>query len=389
VHLVGNSMGGHIALYVAASRPDLVRSLVLVDSTGVPFALTPGAHIENLVIPPGALSFASLLAHDLFRSGPASVLVSLTRLLRDDARPLMRTLRMPVLLVWGERDPLVPLTYARQIAEEIPQAKLLVIPRAGHVPMWENPAAFNGEVLAFLREVDSGEPEADASRAFSWGLSGWTGGIAHRQAGTRRDAVLVHGLGMSSAYFVRFARALFDRGLHPIAPDLPRFGESVDEDATSLEDDARRLAAWADAFSIRDALWIGHSLGANTVAKVAEIRPDLVHRAVSIGPLWSHARSERLFPLLFADAPREPVALWPFILREYWRCGLRRWFQTFARYRGDLLSTPNVAIVHVAGIRDPLPDRATLRGIIEVQGAHACHFSHPDETAEAVLGAMA
>jgi hypothetical protein len=125
------------------------------------------------------------------------------------------------------------------------------------------------------------------------------------------------------------------------------------------------------------------------VAKVAEIRPDLVHRAVSIGPLWSHARPERLFPLLFADAPREPIALWPFILRAYWRCGLRRWVQTFARYRGDLLSTSNVAIVHVAGIRDPLPDRATLRGIIEVQGAHACHFSHPDETAEAVLGAMA
>src|SRR2546430_1775069 len=45
VHVIGNSMGGHIALHLAASRPELVRSLVLVDATGIPFAFKPLAHV--------------------------------------------------------------------------------------------------------------------------------------------------------------------------------------------------------------------------------------------------------------------------------------------------------------------------------------------------------
>src|SRR6478672_389734 len=53
VHVVGNSMGGQTAIHLAASRPDLVRSLTLVNSTGIPFELAPGPHIENLLIPRG------------------------------------------------------------------------------------------------------------------------------------------------------------------------------------------------------------------------------------------------------------------------------------------------------------------------------------------------
>ena len=54
VHVVGNSMGGQTAIHLAARRPDLVRSLTLVNSTGIPFELTPGPHVGNLLIPRGA-----------------------------------------------------------------------------------------------------------------------------------------------------------------------------------------------------------------------------------------------------------------------------------------------------------------------------------------------
>jgi len=150
VHLAGNSLGGQIAIHLAASRPDLVRSLVLIDSTGIPFEIAPGAHIENIVMPHGWRSFLLILARDLFRAGPTAFAVAFARLLRDDARPLMRRLTMPVLLLWGEHDPLVPLTYAKQMLAEIPHAELHVIPRAGHVPMWENPRDFNDALLSFL-----------------------------------------------------------------------------------------------------------------------------------------------------------------------------------------------------------------------------------------------
>ncbi len=76
VHLVGNSMGGQVAIHVAAARPDLVRSLTLVNSSGIPFGIAPGAHIENLIVPRGAMSFATILARDLLRAGPTSMTVA-------------------------------------------------------------------------------------------------------------------------------------------------------------------------------------------------------------------------------------------------------------------------------------------------------------------------
>ena len=380
VHLVGNSMGGHIAIHLAASRPDLVRSLVLVDATGIPFEVVPGAHMESLAMPHGWRTFLLILARDLFRAGPTAIAVAFARLLRDDARPLLRKLTMPVLLVWGEHDPLVPLTYARQMLMLVPQAKLRVIPRAGHVPMWENPRGFNESLLAFLDEIDAGAKRAEP--AFSWGLSGWTHGIAHRAAGRRRDVVLIHGLGMSSAYFGHFARALFARGVNPIAPDLPGFGESVDGPSAGPEEHARILGDWADALEIRDAVWIGHSIGCNAVVHLQRLRPDLVRRVICIGPLWSPRNPLRLLGRLIIDAFREPRAIYSRVLRAYLRCGLGRWMATFRRYASDLRSASPGNVDLLAGERDPLVDRDANPRLTFVPGAHACHFSHPEETAE-------
>ncbi|PYQ49254.1 MAG: alpha/beta hydrolase [Acidobacteria bacterium] len=152
VHLVGNSMGGHVAIHVAGARPDLVRSLTLVNSSGIPFEIAPGQHIANLIVPRGALSFSTVLVRDLFRAGPTAIAVAFAHLLRDDARPLLQGLTMPVLLLWGAHDPLVPVSYAKQMNAIIPNSRLRIIPRAGHIPMWENPSAFNAALLEFLRE---------------------------------------------------------------------------------------------------------------------------------------------------------------------------------------------------------------------------------------------
>jgi pimeloyl-ACP methyl ester carboxylesterase len=62
----------------------------------------------------------------------------------------MRRIEAPVLLVWGEHDPLVPASLAPAVTAAIPHARLLVVPGAGHVPMYEAPDAFARETLAFL-----------------------------------------------------------------------------------------------------------------------------------------------------------------------------------------------------------------------------------------------
>ncbi len=382
VHIVGNSMGGQIAIHLATSRPDLVRSLVLVDSTGIPFELHPAPHLANLMVPRGAWSFATVLARDLFRAGPTSVAVAFTRLLRDDARPLLRALRLPVLLLWGANDPLVPLSYGQQMLQEIPNARLRVIENAGHIPMWENPEAFHRELFAFLDEVEA--VRSDAAPEFSWALSGWTDGVAHRAAGRGKDVVLVHGLGMSSAYFRPFARALFERGWNPIAPDLPGFGASADGPAVGPQDHAAILARWADAVSIRGATWIGHSVGCNDVEHLKALRPDLVKAAVFIGPLWTHRHPMLLFPALFTDAIREPFALLAQVAHAYWRTGLGRWFRTYRRYVRDVRRAAPEDGLLLAGERDPLVRREEIPALQLVAGAHACTFSHPEEVAEAI-----
>ncbi|HJT17791.1 MAG TPA: alpha/beta fold hydrolase [Thermoanaerobaculia bacterium] len=377
VHLVGNSMGGHIAVHLATLRPDLVRSLVLVSSTGVPFRLAPAEHIRNLFFPRGLFGFFLMLMRDAFRTGPAAITLSLGRILIADARPLLRALSMPVLLVWGERDPLVPLGYAKAMLQLIPNARLEVVPHASHVAMWENPQFFNRTVLAFFSNV-SDEQRGDAPAIFSWPISGWNDGIADRRAGRGNDVVLIHGLGMSSEYFVHFARALFDRGRSPIAPDLRGFGESADAPGLTPRAHAEDLARWADAIGIRNAMWIGHSLGCNVVAHVAGLRPDLVRESVCIGPLW---RSRFLIAKLPLDAVREPPRLFTYVLRAYWRCGLGRWFSTLRRSLPDIRKAPPPNTLMLCGRGDPLPDRDAIANLIEVPGAHACHFSFPEDLA--------
>jgi pimeloyl-ACP methyl ester carboxylesterase len=386
VHLVGQSMGGHIAVYLATLRPDLVRSLVLVSSTGVPFRLDPAEHIRNLFFPRGLFGFFVVMLRDAFRAGPTAITLAFGRLLRSDARPLLRALAMPVLLVWGEHDPLVPLPYAKAMLREIPNARLEIVPHASHIAMWENPEVFNRLVLTFFANVSDAERGSPVS-IFSWPISGWSGGIAHRQAGPRRDIVLIHGLGMNSSYFVHFARALFDRGKSPIAPDLGGFGESNDAPSSGPLDQAKHLARWADSLGIRGAVWVGHSIGCNAIAHLASLRPDLVKEVICIGPLWSQRSIMRLMFDLLNDAFREPAPLFPFVLRAYWRAGLARWFATLRRYASDLRSAPPANARMVAGRRDPLTDRTAIRDLIEVPGAHACHFSNPDESCDIIIAA--
>lgn len=389
VHLAGHSMGGLLAIRVAAERPDLVRSLILVSAVGIPFALKPGPHLRALPRRPWGLNLAPIVLPDAFRAGPTSLAVASARVIRGDATEWMRHLRVPALLVWGESDPLVPVHYGEEMKEQIKGSRLVVLPNAAHVAMWDAPDAFNRVVLDFIDEVERAEePAADHRPVFAWGISGWTDGMAHRQAGLRRDVVLVHGLGMSSAYFERFASALFDEGWNPIAPDLRGFGESENAAGMSPQEHARQLAGWADALGIRDAVWIGHSIGCNVVAHLARLRPDLCRRVIHIGPLWTRASVPLLrhFFMLALDALREPLRLYRYVFPAYWRTGVGRWVTTLWRSRRDIEADAAGGIC-IAGERDPLPDRRACL-LTTVPGAHACHFSDPDAAAKLVTAVV-
>jgi pimeloyl-ACP methyl ester carboxylesterase len=155
-------MGGHLALRIAAGRPELVRRLVLADAVGIPRTYTPRDLLRLAweSAPPrrwGDPRFLPVIWADALVAGPFNVLRGLYHILRDDVRPLLGSISAPTLVVWGGRDGLVPLEHGRLLRAGIPGSRLLVIPRAYHNPMVDRPDEFNAAVLAFLDGGEVGE----------------------------------------------------------------------------------------------------------------------------------------------------------------------------------------------------------------------------------------
>jgi pimeloyl-ACP methyl ester carboxylesterase len=149
---VAHSMGGHVAVRLAARRPDLVRQMVLVAPALVAGQRALPAYAPALVAAGWAASpsFLPLLALDSLRAGPLTLLRATRDLFGHDVRAQLRGVVAPTLLVWGDRDPLVPAAWGPVIQASLPDARLLILSGAGHVANYDRPDSFNDATLAFL-----------------------------------------------------------------------------------------------------------------------------------------------------------------------------------------------------------------------------------------------
>src|SRR6266568_7833230 len=93
--------------------------------------------------------FVSLLADMAADVRPESFRVALLVMAEADERDLLPRITVPTLLIWGEQDLRSPLSVARQFERAIPDAQLVVIPKAGHVSNLERPEEFNAAVRGF------------------------------------------------------------------------------------------------------------------------------------------------------------------------------------------------------------------------------------------------
>ena len=154
VDLAGHSLGALVALRVAASRPELVRRLILIAP--------PGFGPPSSVLGYGWPLLASLLrvrprfmlrlTADALRAGPRNMLRGGRHIAGADAGAIARRVRTPTLVIWGKRDRLIPSAAGRLWLEAMPAARLRVIEDASHVPMFESPAELVAAISEFRDE---------------------------------------------------------------------------------------------------------------------------------------------------------------------------------------------------------------------------------------------
>jgi pimeloyl-ACP methyl ester carboxylesterase len=172
-HVAGLSWGGTVALELYRHHPELVATLVLVDTyagwkgslpehevrarmEGVRQMLAAADHLFDPTLPglfagePPA-EFVPLLDAMAADVRPESMRTALLVMAETDQRDLLPRIQVPTLLVWGELDARSPLSVARQFEDAVPDAELVVIPGAGHVSNLEQPELFNTAIREFCR----------------------------------------------------------------------------------------------------------------------------------------------------------------------------------------------------------------------------------------------
>jgi len=166
VDLGGWSMGGWIVQLVAVEAPQNIRRLMLFDSAGLHvepdwdtrlFTPTSADELNQLdaLLMPQPPSVPGFVAHDILRVSRERAWViqrAMASMLtgRDVTDQLLPQLKMPVLIVWGSEDRIVPLAQGEIMHRLVPQSKLDVVPGCGHLAPLECSAKVGPEVVEFL-----------------------------------------------------------------------------------------------------------------------------------------------------------------------------------------------------------------------------------------------
>lgn len=167
VTIAGNSLGAWLAFLYAKDHPDKIERIIAIDGgpiRGVRPDLIPlptdreqAARLFDVILDPGSPHPSSFVLDDVVRvshNGPIGRMVAAGA--ADTSKHLLDgqlgTFTIPVDLIWGESDRLIPLSYAQRMNAELPSVRLTTLPRCGHVPQQECPVALTKALTGALHQ---------------------------------------------------------------------------------------------------------------------------------------------------------------------------------------------------------------------------------------------
>lgn len=168
VNVLGNSLGGHIALLYALAKPERINSIILTGSSGL-FESAMGTSFPKR----GDYDFIKTKTEGTFyrpevatkelvdevfdivndRNKAIRVIATAKSAVRHNLGDKLHQIKAPTLLIWGKQDQITPAFVGEKFEELIDDAKLIFIDECGHAPMMEYPEAFNKHLETFLKGV--------------------------------------------------------------------------------------------------------------------------------------------------------------------------------------------------------------------------------------------
>lgn len=176
VHVVGNSLGGHVAQLYALANPEQVASVTLTGSSGLfessfgtafpkrgDYEFIKNKTAETFFNPETA---TKELVDEVFsivndRNKAIRVVATAKSAVRHNLADKLHHLKAPTLLIWGKQDTVTPPFVGEKFHELIKNSRLHFLDECGHAPMMEKPEEFNDLLEGFLKEVVTAKVEAE------------------------------------------------------------------------------------------------------------------------------------------------------------------------------------------------------------------------------------
>lgn len=168
IHLLGNSLGGHVALVYVLKHPQKTKSLILTGSSGL-FEngmgdTYPKRGDKDYIRNKTRLTFydpniaTEELVDEVFeitnnRLKVIKIIALAKSAIRNNLGEELRKITQPTLLIWGNNDTITPPFVGQEFNKLIPNSELYFIDKCGHAPMMEVPAEFNIHLEKFLTKM--------------------------------------------------------------------------------------------------------------------------------------------------------------------------------------------------------------------------------------------